>query len=188
MKSGSFSPDNDCPCTAPARPAHGPTAHPEQRVPPCPSQPWLSTEGPQTSLGCCQDSQSPRGQRGFGRGDEGSRAGCQGSSMAGMVDAGRVKKAAVPDPVPIPQWGLFWSPRAGCGLAGSMPDSHPRCLGGSWWRATSPAHLPTGLGHRMGTGRDPLCLWDPLLPHCRAAPSQTAPLETAPVTVRPLRD
>lgn len=119
---------------------------------------------PEPARGAASTHKAPRGSGALG-GDEGSRAGCQGSSTAGMEDAGRVRKAAVPDSVPIPQWGLFWSLWAGCGPAGSVPDSHPRRLGGSWWRATSPAHLPTGLGHGMGAGGNPLRMWDPV-PSC----------------------
>lgn len=109
-------------------------------------------------------------------------AGCRGCSMAGTVDAGGGRKAAIliPVPDPIPQWGLFWRLRAGCGLAGSAPDSHPHRLGGSRQRATAPASLPAGLGRGMGAGGDPIPGQDLPPPHPPAAPSKTAPLEKSP--------
>lgn len=147
------------------------------------SSPGRAQRVPEPARGAASTHKAPRGSGALG-GDEGSRAGCQGSSTAGMEDAGRVRKAAVPDSVPIPQWGLFWSLCAGCGPAGSVPDSHPRRLGGSWWRATSPAHLPTGLGHGMGAGGNPLRMWDPV-PSCSLPNS---PAEKPPSPCGPLRD
>ncbi|XP_055575683.1 MAP7 domain-containing protein 1-like [Falco cherrug] len=121
--------------------------------PPRPSRPRPSTEGPRTAQGAASTHGAPKGSRGL-VGDKASRARRRGCSVAGRVDAGRGRKAAIPvpiaDPIPVPQWGLFWRLWAGCGPAGSVPDSHPCWLGGSF-------SIPP---HRAGTrdGR----WWEPL--------------------------
>lgn len=178
MKSAPFSPDE---ALAPAQPQPGQPLAP----PLAPAEGFLlalpglgrAQRVPEPAWGAASTHRAPQ-DSGALDGDETSRAGCRGCSVASTVDAGRGRKAAVP--VPIPQWGLFWKPWAGCGPAGSAPDSHPHWLGGSRWRVTAPASLPTGLGRGTGAGGDPLPGRDPPPPHPGAAPSETALPEKSP--------
>lgn len=103
----------------------------------------------------------------------GQHGGCRGG-----------RKAAVPVPIPIPQWGLFWRLRAGCGPADSAPDSHPCRLGGSRRRATAPASLPTALGRGTGTGGDPLPVWDPPTPQSPSGSLRNSPAGKIPAIGR----